>query len=210
MASSRRNSSPNLCPKENQTQCEKNLTIRFLQGARTRHSHWPEGDYPLQLAMMQHYRLPTRLLDWTESPLIASFFAVQDHDDEPGVLWALSPSGLNLLEFNTDKLLSPYLRKDIEDLFKAPFGIVDKYIPKRAAVVIRHIDIRMAVQLSVFTIHGVNMPLNEHEKRKQFLFKFEIPAESKKTLQLELIGVGIRESNIFPDLEHLASELKKI
>jgi len=198
-----------LCGNENRTQCERDLTVRFLHGARTRHSHWPEGDYPLQLAMMQHYRLPTRLLDWTESPLIGLFFAVQNHDDKPGVLWALSPSALNYVEFQTKNLLSPY-GEDVKILFEAPFGITEKENHRIAAIVIRHIDVRMTVQLSAFTIHGVNIPLNEHSLEESFLFRYEIPPKSKQLLRLELIDMGIRESNIFPDLDHLADELKKM
>lgn len=200
---------PSLCPKEKQDRCEKDLTRRFLLGARTRHGHWPEGDYALQLAMMQHYRLPTRLLDWTESPLFALFFAVQNSDDRQGVLWALCPAKLNEKGFQTATLLSPY-REDVQILFKSPFVDSDENADKVAAVSIRHVDIRMTVQLSVFSIHGSRVPLNENDGSDQFLIKFEIPPKSKQMLRLELIALGIRESNIFPDLDHLADELTKM
>jgi len=49
------------------------------------------------LCLMQHYELPTRLLDWSESVLIALFFVVNDtrQYDVDGKLWILNARRLN-------------------------------------------------------------------------------------------------------------------
>jgi hypothetical protein len=192
-----------------QLQLERNLTIRFLHGATTRHPHWPEEDHSVQLAMMQHYGLPTRLLDWTESPLFALFFAVREREYETrdGALWALNPAGLNVEEFSTPMLLSPHT-DSAKDLFKAPFGVAETVQEKNAAVVVRHVDPRMSVQLSSFTIHGSQVPLEEMRNSHKYLMKYVVPPQKKAALRLQLSELGIREASLFPDLEHLALELK--
>jgi len=58
------------------------------------------NEYASWLTLMQHYGLPTRLLDWSRSPLVALYFAVNEKSswDKDACIWVLSPGRLNLSE----------------------------------------------------------------------------------------------------------------
>lgn len=43
------------------------------------------------LSLMQHYGAPTRLLDWSESPFVATFFAYEQRSDTDAAVYALEP-----------------------------------------------------------------------------------------------------------------------
>jgi len=40
--------------------------------------------------------------------------------------------------------------------------------------------------------------------------KFKIPKKAKNDLKSQLKTMGVRESNLFPDLDHLAKEIKSL
>ena len=190
---------------------EHNIAISFLLQAKTRYSRCPRSDeWSGWLFLMQHYGLPTRLLDWTNSVLTATYFAVRK--DEPGnsLLYALNPILLNKDQANDPVVLQPSSEKALS-LIIPVFVEVKPASPhsKILAVGADEIDLRMTVQQSIFTIHSNPSPIDDLENAEDFLIKYIIPAETKSSILNELTMIGITEASLFPDLEALARHLSR-
>lgn len=78
--------------KENELRLYEKLAIEEFQRKAYQYcySYMPEVDDVVEwVGLMQHYGTPTRLLDFTESPLVALYFAAQESDAESFAVWAI-------------------------------------------------------------------------------------------------------------------------
>ncbi|MDD5369418.1 MAG: FRG domain-containing protein [Anaerolineaceae bacterium] len=192
-------------------QYEQSVTTRFMQKAPSRCEAIPDkSNYFEWLLLMQHHGLPTQLLDWTESPLFACYFAVnaEDFPFQDGALFALSPYSLNEQQVGEPDMLLPTHQK-VAQLVRKPFTKqIRKDVDRVVGILPAEIDIRVMMQLSVFTVHGSCKPLEEYTNSDLYLRKFRIPGNNKKQMREELKFMGVHEANLFPDLDHLANETK--
>jgi len=192
---------------------ERNFTNRFRSRAGTRYERLPRhNDLAAWLSLMQHYGLPTRLLDWTRSPLIALYFALEryiyeDLDAQDACIWILDPHRMNINE-GFGKWTPPIDARTCLSMVEPAFYHDSPENSKVMAAMATETDGRMFVQQGCFTIHSDPEPLNNRNGHEDYLSALKIPADKVKDMAFSIDDCGFRKGDIYPDLEHLASEFK--
>lgn len=168
----------------------------------------PENASPWSVALaMQHHGLPTRLLDWTDNFAVALHFALRHRTTETPCVWVLDPFALND-SMGWGKSLPNLvdLGADYSKFFIEASKSLDE---KVIAVAPNRHHPRAFSQRSFFTVHNdIATPMDKLAPKA--LEKIEIPESAIPGAKQFLALAGVNEYSLFPDLDGLARELRKM
>jgi FRG domain len=197
---------------------ERHLLRNFMKYAhrdvveRDSYWHW--------LAVAQHHGLPTRLMDWTHSPMVATHFATSDTDQYrvDGVVWCINYEGCrNLLPADFRQVLdlegANTLTTEMLAQVVKSVAELDKASPEPFLTFVEppSMDDRIVNQFALFSVMsrstlGLDTWIERHP---ELCRKIIIPAELKWEIRDKLDQSNITERVLFPGLDGLGSWLKR-
>lgn len=176
-----------------------------------------------QMIIGQHHNLPTRLLDWTYSPLVGLHFAtsgeaLSDMESNDCVLWKIDINEFNSLlpvkYKNQLKEEQAYLFTiDMLERIVNTIGKYDDDMSDKAMILLEppSIDQRIINQYSYFSIvpGGIVDIEDFMEKRTNNTVKYVIDKSLKWRIRDMLDQMNINERTIYPGLDGLSDWLKR-
>lgn len=173
------------------------------------------------LALMQHHGAPTRLLDWTYSPFVAAYFALEKALSSSPVVWCLNGdwchrqaclvAGENLI------------RKRNIDKTRNDMSFIPLYMrKKRLKLVFLEnpflFNERLIIQQGVFLCPGnISVPLEDNlrqlnawtDNNSIVKLRFDMGRENYLNAIQELLHMNVGRANLFPGLDGFAQSLKQ-
>ena len=187
------------------------------------------------LELAQHYGVPTRLLDWSNNPLVALYFACESNSQEEAIVWILHRG--NYVKYISKEENRVNNKKKIEELIEELLSESDvkeqeTIMPKFPLIYTPYyFDNRMSAQGSWFMAWGTKNDALENmveeyilyeftrqrkqtyvytgKSKKKFLFRFLIPKSNKQSIMRQLDHIGINAKTLFPGLDGIGKYIER-
>jgi hypothetical protein len=175
---------------------ERGLLARFKQFAALHLQQIPNSEWDW-LALAQHHGLPTRLLDWTFSPLIAAWFAI-------GSRFRDIPFARGTRQ------TKPQYAAAIYSVEMPPWVDISKNadpfaIKQLVSFLPTHVSRRITAQNGVFTVH--HQPDKEWTASRMSILSLDFEEPTWREATKALMRFGVHRYSVFPDLDGLTGHL---
>ncbi len=163
------------------------------------------------LFLMQHHGSPTRLLDWTISPLISLYFSVSANLDSDGAVWILDPKRFNHTNNSGDVNSNTIYSVDDPQLEAYKVENIRKVPP--VCIHAAYNNQRIVSQRGVFLLFGTDpFYLDEFfpsslNITSKILQKVVISSAAKKKVSSLLTKFGYSHGHLFPGLEGISTDI---
>jgi hypothetical protein len=150
------------------------------------------------LSLMQHFGTPTRMLDFSFSPLVAAYFALKDARGNSAI-WVIDKEMLQGVQGVSD-----------ENAYSGPthaggYGVANKN-PLASIVQPRTLHVRSAAQSGCFLVPGQISKSFSHSLIHSFVTLHESMTMAGL---MKLRGHGIDDESLFPRIELISDETKR-
>ena len=162
------------------------------------------------MAIMQHHGAPTRLLDFTKSPFVAAFFALEGATGDAAIfaintpaLWRATP------DFDAS------LTRDVIDP-REPDNFARYFAPNDRALLWcgepAEMDMRLVAQSGLFVVPGqidrtLEQILEHYPSQQPLMKKIVLPYTLRERMMRTLYRMNITHATLFPDLDGLARSI---
>lgn len=214
------------------SQMEHNILNDFISEACRFISDVPEGDISTWLEIAQHFGVPTRLLDFTENPLVALYFACSSSPQSDASVWIINEPAYNKKFFFESMLVQASKSQNIVTQIVSQEIVWQDY--QQHVGELQYIQWpwiykphyhaeRMNLQSSVFMIWGADRrPLTAFFEDDEYMVEDQpknsecgiichvnISSENKSKLLKQLDSLGINEKFVYPGIDGVGRYIRK-